>query len=173
MRRSSKNIAANLGLRTRTAPGGASRYIRAMATESIALPSESVASAAHVMARRLRLWAILPFVTAAFFALGLVASVSRHGPKNGIDTVIFGALFMIGGPIWIAVALRMRASRIVQVGQLALADRGLRWHVAGKQLVAVNERDAPRADLAFGVSASVRQRLLVRPAAVGQRTSES
>jgi len=139
-----------------------------MADESIPLPAACIEPAAKIMAKRFNGFAVPPFVIGALFLYGFVSYHVKRGMPHGVGGAIFGFLIGVVAPSSFGLWLVLRGRRIARTGRVASSDPTLSWHLSGNLIVASDDRNAPRPDLAFAVTSKVRRSLTAAPRATAR-----
>jgi hypothetical protein len=131
--------------------------------ESIELPAESVVQAAEKTAQSGKSSLAAMFWLDGIFLLSPLALLGSYKGDKGQLAFGLGFWILVCGLITLRIWRRMRGARAAETA--AKTNPSLTWRLNGRQVVAINERNIPQADLSFKISRTMRDILLAVPQA--------
>ncbi|MEO7095474.1 MAG: hypothetical protein ABI175_19620 [Polyangiales bacterium] len=130
---------------------------------SIELPAESVVQAAVATAQSKKSGLAAMFWLDGIFALSPLALLGSYRGDKAQLAFGLGFWILVCGLITLRIWRRLRTARNAETA--AKTNPALTWRLNGRQVVAVNERGIPQADLSFKISSSMRDILTAVPEA--------
>jgi hypothetical protein len=131
--------------------------------ESRELPAESVVQAAAKTIQSGKSSLAAMFWLDALFLLSPIALINSYDGDKGQLAFGLGFWLLVFGLITLRFWRRVKAARTAETA--AKTNPALTWRLNDRQVVALNERGIPQADLAFKISRGTRDILLAVPEA--------
>ena len=111
--------------------------------------------------------ALVPAIVTGVFALTMIAmQFSPHHleHKHTVGGVIFAGVLVVGLPGSLVIWFLARARHYAGLAKIAIAEKTLTWHLAGKSIAATLD-GVPRPDLVFSITGALRRSLTAVPRA--------